>query len=546
MRAVFHRFQRGLSLAVLPVAVSGFLACGDDGSDPQPDATDTTISDGAGDPDASDAEEGTEEVEVVVPIEGPGSLVERGYTEHRVVAHIHSAYSHDACDGEGLDENGDPDWECVTRLKKALCSERIALAFMTDHPSHMRDQPFEDLLYADIPSDDELLVDEETGDAWGIRFACDEGEGGADNKVIFLVGFEGTHTLPIGLRRHLDPISLTSVAFKDTTPTADLEALTQAVREAGGRTAVVHAEGNDMSAELLLAHDVSAVEFYNFHANFKALFGNDFFDALVELEHFLGPNASGDPNLSMLVMLGTYPDEGLRKWREIAAQKEVVTFGGSDVHENVSFGAICTPDTCEDLAEDYPNLVDYLRTGGPIWQRDGQRLDAYARIFRFLQNRVFLAPGETADRPEPLEEAFFQGRAYTVFEIFGNPDGLAFVAEDADGALYEIGETAPAAPGSALYARLPSAPMPAHFAEWDSGAAAEMEAVLWQLLPDGAVEVARWSEPDRWQRWEIEEEGVYQLELWIRPTHLEASLGSAAYLVEESYRWVQTNPIRFR
>ena len=56
--------------------------------------------------------------------------------------------------------------------------------------------------------------------------------------------------------------------------------------------------------------------------------------------------------------------------------------------------------TLQDKLDSVPNLVDYLRVGGPVWQSDGERIDGYARVFRWVQNRVFLPAG---DDPGPRE-----------------------------------------------------------------------------------------------------------------------------------------------
>ena len=41
----------------------------------------------------------------------------------------------------------------------------------------------------------------------------------------------------------------------------------------------------------------------------------------------------------------------------------------------------------------------------------------------------------------------------------------------------------------------------------------------------------------------VSEKGAYHVELWIRPRHLTAALGSASALAAKEYLWVVTNPI---
>src|SRR5438270_12299432 len=68
------------------------------------------------------------------------------YSIARVALHVHSAISHDACDHHATD--GGPlaslDQDCLDQLEAALCSQRIDIAFLTDHPRYMDDKPIED------------------------------------------------------------------------------------------------------------------------------------------------------------------------------------------------------------------------------------------------------------------------------------------------------------------------------------------------------------------------------------------------------------------
>jgi hypothetical protein len=547
------------ALCLLPFFL---IACGDDS--PGADATDTADTSSTDTPDTLEAPDASDALETDTRDDatdvgsdadtgpaGPPTAAELGFTEVRLIAHLHSAYSHDACDNQGLDADGNPNATCVQRMKRALCTERIGLAFMTDHPSFMREQPFGELLYADLvaapPGDDRLLLGEDGVTPWGVRFACDVGEGGPDGRVTLLVGFEGTHTMPLGIRRHLDPISLTSVSFTEDTDPADLRALTTEVRSAGGHVAIAHSEESDISAQRLIDHDVAAMELYNFHANFKEVLGTGLATALIRLEDFLDPVASlPDPNLTALVMLDIFPVEALRKWREVAAHRPITAFAGSDVHENVSFEPACKDtDACDGLAETYPNLVDYLKIGGPIWQADGQRLDGYSRIFRWVQNRVLVAPGVDPNVPQNVENAFFAGAAYSVFEVLGEPRGVSLVALGANDSRFDLGASAPLTAGMTLWARSPDLPQPTRFARWTDGTLAKIESVLWRLDPAGPVEVLRWSEPGTWKSLPITTPGVYHLEVWLTPLHLASELGPAAPLAETAYRWVETNAIRF-
>jgi hypothetical protein len=523
------------------VLCASFVACGDEPAS-DPDTGEDTVGD-SGDVVSTDTVADVMD-EVDTGPSGPPTLSERGHVEVRLIAHLHSAYSHDGCDDKGLDEDGNPNLECIARMKRALCSERIGFAYMTDHPSNMRDQPWLDLLYADPPNDDVVLM--EDGQPWGVRFACDEGEGGPDQRVTLLVGYEGTHTMPLGLRRHVDWSK--HHTFEDAAPFETLAATTQAVREAGGHVAIAHSEQDDLSAETIAAHDVSAMELYNFHANFNEVLGGGIGDALFLLEHFVDPEAElPDPDLTALILFGSYPEAALNKWREVSWLRPITAFAGADVHENVSFPAACEGNVCDGLAEMYPNLVEYLKVGGPVWQSDGERLDGYARVFRWSNNRVFVPAAVAAD-PLAVEAAFFGGRAAVVFEVLGESTDYALVLEDpsagAEGGLVDLGQTVTLKAGQVLWARSPSSPKPPPFADWTDGAAAELTTILWRTDATGTHEVARWSEAGRWRSFPVTEVGAYQLEVLVAPRHLAGALGPAAELAEGTYRWIETNAIR--
>lgn len=526
--------MRWLFLAAL------LTACSDDtdpqgGRDTASDTTADTISDTA---DSADPADTTPDVEVLA---GPPRLAERAHLEVRLVAHLHSAFSHDGCDEQGLDAEGNPNRACIARMKRALCSERIGHVYMTDHPAHMREQVWTDLFYAEPPRDEVLLS--EDGSPWAARFACDAGEGGPDGKVTLMVGYEGTHSMPLGLRRQVDWER--HHTFDDLASTESLDAYTAAVAEAGGHVAIAHSEDDDLSATTIIAHDVAAMEFYNFHANFQEVLGGGLGDALFSLEHFLAPEASlPDPDLTALILFGSYPEAALTKWRAVSAARPITAFAGADAHENVSFPAGCKDtNICDGLAEMYPNLVNYLKVGGPVWQADGERLDGYARVFRWAQNRVFVPSAEASD-PLAVERAFLAGRAAVVFAVLGDADDYALIASSADGEYADLGQTIEATTGLTLWARSPSVPRPMPFADWTDGSPAELITILWRSDEDGSHEVARWTEPGTWQRFDDLAPGAYQLEVLITPHHLAASLGPAEALAAGTYRWIETNAIR--
>ena len=69
----------------------------------------------------------------------------RGRSVRRGLIHLHSPYSHDACDGEGLPD-GAVDAQCLADLRAGLCTTAMDFAYLTDHPAHAAEQDYKDLL----------------------------------------------------------------------------------------------------------------------------------------------------------------------------------------------------------------------------------------------------------------------------------------------------------------------------------------------------------------------------------------------------------------
>ncbi|MEC9071510.1 MAG: hypothetical protein VX938_03985, partial [Myxococcota bacterium] len=417
-------------------------------------------------------------------------------------------------------------------------------AFMTDHPSFLRDQPFEELLYAAESLGDQVIYDE-TGQGWAVVFQCPEGQGGPDGRSRLRVGFEGTHTMPLGIRRHLSDPQLYSVSFKTETPSEDLQALTTEVRAAGGLVAIAHSEQEDLDWETIAAHDVSAMELYNFHANFNVAL-DDIFEALKVLDPFVS-QAPGAPHsdLSALSVLALYPTPALEKWRKVTAIRHITAFAGSDVHENVILPGLCVDGLCESLADDIPNLVGALETEGPLFLSDGDRIDSYGRIFRWVQNRLWIDPD--ADIFADTQNAMESGRNQVVFEVLGDAPGVELVAaigEGDDAVISDTGATFFADDGAVLWARTPDVPTPGRVASWTDGSAAEITGTVFRTDTQGTEAVLTWTGPSTWRSLPLDTPGAYQLEVTIVPHHLVDALGPSSDLAEQSYRWVETNAIR--
>jgi hypothetical protein len=379
--------------------------------------------------------------------------------------------------------------------------------------------------------------------AWGVTFACPEGQGGLDGQARLMVGFEGTHTMPLGIRRHLADPAHYSISFTNGTSFEDLDTLTASVRDAGGLVSIAHSEETDLDWQLIADHDVTAMEIYNFHANFNVLFDSGQLDAIFEMEPFVGTlGEPGDPDLAALILLGHYPTPALDKWRRVSSVRPITPIAGSDVHENVILPGLCAFGLCEDLEEDFPNMVAALAEEGPLMMPDGERLDSYGRIFRWVQNRVRI--DADADPVTAVEAALEAGRNVVVFELLGNPPGVDLLALGPDGVVLEIGETVMDDVGASLWARAPVAPTPGRTASWTDGSSAEITSTVYRSHEGETTPVGSTDVPGAWIEVPLAEPGAYHLEVMITPHHLAVAMGSAKDYASQTYRWVETGAIR--
>jgi len=306
--------------------------------------------------------------------------------------------------------------------------------------------------------------------------------------------------------------------------------------------AIAHSEQDDLDWNVIAEHDVTAMEIYNFHANFIELYESGQLDKIFEMEPFVGTvGETGDPDLAAIVMLGSYPEPALEKWRRVSSTRPITPIAGSDVHENVILPGLCAFDLCAELAEEYPNMVAALSSEGPLMMPDGERLDSYGRVFRWVQNRPLIAPD--ADPVVAVEEAINSGRNVVVFEIFGAAKGVDLVAKQGAEVL-EMGSETTASSGATLWARTPASPTPGRLASWTDGAAAVITGTIVRSHDGISEVVASVTGPSSWIETPLDAPGSYHLEVMIQPLHLIDALGSASSYAQGNYRWVETGAIR--
>ena len=482
------------------------------------------------------------------------------YKLARGLVHLHSVYSHDGCDSKGI-VGGKPDATCLKQLRDAVCARGFDFACLTDHPSNMSSYTMKEDLLFDAAAGDQLVLDA-GGAPIANRITCAGG-----GTALLSVGFEATHMMPLGL--HDKPPAGSSLydGVTDATGGAAVAAQVQGLKALGAVAAMVHSEEADISASTIAAGGFEAMEWYNIHASILALTGGDKLSAdvksipalagLVGKLQALAPFLSGGsgaphPDLVYLVLLDKLPQEGFTKWKQIIGAKKITGLLGSDIHQNVSVDTAMCAGLMQVVCDGALNLVEstlgitiptalrsLLLKGGNVILADGDRLDSYGRLMRWLENRVLV----TSLDPVAIQEAMRKGRSYGVFTVFGDPHGFAFAGGQGGKAIV-LGESAAGA--TTLTLTVPDRPMPiaggVYFSVADA-LTAEVRARLLRTDAAGTTLVHEETKLGATVNKLVSEKGAYHVELWIRPKHLASALGTASALATKEYLWLVTNPI---
>ena len=481
----------------------------------------------------------------------------------KFVVHLHGPFSKDACDGNGLPDGKTPNAPCLADLRAGLCASGLSVAFLTDHPTHMKDFPFQDLLYYDAAAGDKLITDApDPGGVGGEPFAniihCAKTALLPEHDVQILVGFEGDHTMPVGLHRHLSDKGLYNVALSDSVPLADVQTVTAEVHARGGLMVLAHAEQELVSAQRV--HDaIDVVELYNIHANVMLSYIADP-ARLFEMDPWLAPPVeAAHPDLAIVPILTTMQEQPITLWHQVLQTQKVGTAVGSDAHENVVFWQLCQGGLLDDLCEQKkaaaPHAYAAFSKAGPIMLSDGVRYDNYTRMLRWYSSRARLPISQMMTFAR-VQKALQEGRTHHVWNVFGEPDrvDLLAVAKGEYGwKAADIGDSVAAQPEMLLAIAWPHVQAepwsPFTSVEADK---APREVRLWRVTPAGASVIATWDGQtttggllqDADIAWlPLPGPGRYHLEVRIQPTHLAAPLKAAKDFAQQWYRWVLTDVI---
>jgi len=426
-----------------------------------------------------------------VPTDSLGEV--RGKVTRRGIVHLHSPWSHDACDGNGIIE-GVPDADCLADLREGLCDAGIDVAWLTDHPSYAAAQPYADRLHVRQGTDTLLAVDG-VADAAAL-WKCEDGRG-----VIIRPGYEDT-LMPLGMVGPLDPDRTT----EDALASDDSAEAIASMRAAGALVALAHTEGRDPDfLARVVADGVGAVELVNLHAAFDPDIraedlGLERADWLLRMGVFMEIESGMATDLMVLSVLA-HQAPSLERWDALTmAGHAVVATAGTDAHQTV-------------LPMDFP---------------DGERGDSYRRMLRWWTHHIRVAP-DVADDPAALQDALAAGHFMVVAEVLGSPQGFDVWLETAAGDTVETGGLGGA---GTVHVTCPTLA---------SGSPNDLERepeVTVSVVKDGVAWASGCGEHP------TDGPGVYRVQVEVVPWHLHRFLGAEAGDWMTTYPWIYSQAIR--
>jgi hypothetical protein len=551
-----------LAILLLPLLL---LSCSN--GDSSPEGSDTTQPDvGAADlladggtPDVpSPADLVTEDL---AP-QGPTGPESRGWQLLRGVVHLHSALSHDGCGPNGYEDFGGPDPACVDELRAAPCTTAMDFLMMTDHPGYSQDHSFEDVVQYREEAGDELLYDE-LERPFANRIHC--GDGSLVDHFYVFGGTEGSKQMPIGMAGPI-PKQVYQTSFGDSEPLESAQEAMALVHEQGGYGFACHTEEKSISVERIVELPLDGMEIYNLHANLMA--GLESMDSIFAMDRFMpGSENPPDCDLAVLLFLSEVAKD-VEKFDLVAPQVRISHIAATDIHRNVEIPALC-PDgiegsLCEAFAEDYPNFAQFATVGGPVPLADGDRIDSYARSFRWFANYALVKEHE----PQDIREAIGKGRSFSAFDLFGRPTLFDFFVDrdvvehgeggdadvdphadeaDADMTVVEMGEETPFVEGMVARFNVPRLEATAWRADagWDYDQA-QLTCRLIRADASGSTVLLEASEQGSAHEVPLDAPGAYRVQCDIVPKHVAVSLEEMTDLAKKTFPYIYSNAIFLR
>jgi hypothetical protein len=430
----------------------------------------------------------------------------RGFHYERVITHMHTPYSFDACDGKGINSDGTLNLDCLHDLKKALCTNHINLTFNTDHVNYLAQTDFEKML---LLEDGDTAVTNGTGDRVANRLACADGF-----SAVMAPGLEGK-MLALGMEKHVSGTVADREAVYGGESTTEKTTLESAIASGGSNAlvAIPHTESRDLT--LLRSLSPAAIEIYNLHANLdpkirKASLGFKPFEHIAKFMNYLLDFFNTQNPDYLFVEFFQMSEVYLQKWNTLLSENRHITgLAGHDSHENV-----------------FPQKAS-----------DGERLDQHRRMTRMFSNFVMT----TSSSIDSIKTSIRDGKVFFVLEGLGSPVGFDFHAE-VNASVIEMGSTATVVPGdtSALVFKEPT--VISSFPGMDSDESPAIYSELHFIDATGAESVVA-SQAGGTLTYSNPPAGHYRVHVYMKPLHLEDLVFKSNY-VEKYYPWIISNPIR--
>ncbi len=492
----------GLLLCVFPA----FAACGDDDDDNDsgsPDIDDdSTDDDTQADDDANDDIDDDADDDVNDDLNDdadddtywePSSVVNmdvyppvRDYDIYRGIIHLHSVYSHDACDSMPF-INGHPNWNCLEQLRETFCTTNQQYIMLTDHAEPFNEHEFPDVLLYDEDAGDELIY--EGDDPIANIISCPDG-----NTTLLMAGNEND-LMPLGFHRMPEGTAEERRGFLR----GSSEDVVLGMQDMGASVFVNHAEG--WETDDLAALPIDGIEIYNLHANIDPDIAG--WGIIIDVVKYLLPfSEAGHADLVLLSFLRENAKD-LEHLDKLLGMRRTAIVMATDAHRNSL----------------------------PFPLHDGDRADSYRRMMRWFANYALLEEMT----PEAIQEAILSGRLYGAFQVFGEAVGFDFYAQTTEGA-YEMGDEAPISESPVLHVKVP------YF--FNMNPALDEPEFLLTLIKSGEYPseiVAESTNEDI--EYTVAESGVYRAEVHVIPHHLAPWLGGDADYFIREYPLVYANPI---
>ena len=417
----------------------------------------------------------------------------RGRTLLRGIIHIHSVYSHDACDYRPWIQ-GEPNWDCYDQLREAICTTNQQFVMLTDHADNFSWHEFPDVLLYQPDEGDELIFQDSA--PIGNILHCEDG-----NTTIITAGNENA-LMPLGLKRMPQGSPEEREQFLRGRGLGTVDGM----HELGAKVFVPHAEGWETHEIGVLP--VDGIEIYNLHANIDpgireedlGLPGLGFLPDLCNL--LLPFKDAAHSDLFLLSFLWeNRPD--LDHWDRLLSTRRVAGIMATDAHRNTL----------------------------PIPLLDQDRADSYRRMMRWFANYVLVRSQDLHE----IEAAMAHGRMYGAFQVFGEPVGFDFYAETGNG-YYDMGDEVALTDGPVLHLTVPA------FYRMDPKLdPPDLRLLIVRSGEQGGTVVLQGSNEDL--HFTVSEAGAYRAEIRIVPFHLEPWLGDDPEPFFREYPLIYANPI---